>query len=357
MSVRFLVFSGHNDRAVIALCRFFDAHGIGFVVAARGADDMIRHSRFADRVVIVRQDPSVNRALFEEIFEAAGGGPLVYCPTTEFINLFLLHNRSLFSDLPLIVPLPKASLYERLTNKGTAVELFRDVPGLTIPREYGVDDIRVPCVVKPKTNLSDGQILYPRICMQPEELADALAQCDMNNHMVQEYVSGDSLYLCGFLDGRGDAVSFWQRNLGQQTGGKSIVLAREETQVESALADLGVALLAQLRRVGFHGPFMIELRHNQIATYFIEINPRFWGPLQLALDVCPEILSRFIAPWFGELGDVRKRHSARLCYYSWKGGMQNMSWEPLAGDSEVETALAAVCDWDVFDRKDFDDFG
>jgi len=28
--------------------------------------------------------------------------------------------------------------------------------------------------------------------------------------------------------------------------------------------------------------------------YFIELNPRFWGPLQLGVDACPEMLDLFI---------------------------------------------------------------
>jgi hypothetical protein len=72
-------------------------------------------------------------------------------------------------------------------------------------------------------------------------------------------------------------VDYFQRNLVQRPGGDSIVLA---TRDEPPAADaLRAELRALLARVEFVGPAMVELRGT--PPRFIELNPRFWGPLLL----------------------------------------------------------------------------
>ncbi len=353
MSRKFLIFSGHNDRAAIALCRYFDENGLDFVVAARPEADAIRNSRYRTRIVFTRQTLAVDLQLFANISRAVGGADLIYCPTTEFINLFLLENRQEAEALGYILPLPDAGLYLEITNKKSAGDFFQSVPGITVPQEIAMDQATAPCVLKPRENKRDGKILYPRICRNDVELEQARPSHDPTVYFAQKYVEGASLYLCGCIDCNGVFDCFWQRNLGQQPNGKSIVLAREESEVPDDLFDLQAALLTRLKQAGYFGPFMVEIKRNGKTNYFVELNPRFWGPLQLSLDVCPGILERFVQLSLPQFESSSSRKTDNPCYYAWKGGMAE--WDALESALDVNEAIARQDAWDVFERKDYAD--
>lgn len=349
----FLIFSGHNDRAAIALCRYFAANGIRFVVAARADNDAIRNSSYRDRIVFTRTSPKVDVDLFRNIANAVDSVNLVYCPTTEFINLFLLQNRREVEALGYTIPLPPEPLYSELTNKETSAAFFDGVGGLVVPRVMPLTEAQAPCVLKPRENLTGGRILYPLICRNDTSLSDALRQTDQESYFAQEYVDGESLYFCSYIDRLGCAQGFWQRNLGQQPGGKSIVLAREEVLVSDNLRLIQSALLSRLTEAGYEGPVMVEIRRGVDQVYFIEMNPRFWGPLQLAIDACPEIMARFVKGAGANFRPGEMPRVDRPAYYSWTGGMAE--WEPLGPADAVEDAYERRHIWDVYSRKDYAD--
>ena len=54
--MRFLPFSGHNDRAIVALCRFWRRFGLRFDLVSAGAHDPIHRTAYANAVVFERLD-------------------------------------------------------------------------------------------------------------------------------------------------------------------------------------------------------------------------------------------------------------------------------------------------------------
>ncbi len=165
---------------------------------------------------------------------------------------------------------------------------MRRVPGVRLPRTLSMDALRAPCVLKPRRNVDGSTVLYPLLC----DSAPALAGPGQPRYalvLCQEFVRGQSHYLCGYLARDGSHVTFWQENLMQQPRGKSIVLAR-------ACRNPGVdadALMSHLHRLGYHGPLMVEFIVSAEGPCYIECNPRLWGPLQLALDACPALLDLY----------------------------------------------------------------
>ncbi|HEX6722069.1 MAG TPA: hypothetical protein VF107_10900, partial [Burkholderiaceae bacterium] len=287
----FLLFSGHNDRAVVALCRYFTRAGLPFAVVAAGRDDPILRTDHEAQVRLVRTDPVVDLALLRAVgaLAASASGPLVYCPTTEYINDFVLRRRGELAGCGLQFGLPDGDIYARLTGKQSSQALMRQVAGVKVPRALPMDALRAPCVLKPIRNVDGGAVLYPLLCDSEAALQRALAGLDTRLYFAQEFVRGQSHYLCGYLARDGRHVTFWQENLMQQPRGKSIVLARTG-------GNPGVdtdALMSHLHRLGYHGPLMVEFIVGADGPYYIEVNPRFWGPLQLALDACPALLDLY----------------------------------------------------------------
>lgn len=286
---RFLLFSGHNDRAVVALCRFFDQTGLPFCIVAAGRDDAIHATAWRDRVVFNRTDKALDVAWFRQL-TGDQPGTWLYCPTTEFINDFLLRNRDALQGCGLETGLPDQEVYQTLTSKARSQAVITALcPGLRVPAPQPMQTPHAPCVLKPVANVSAGKVLYPLLCPSSSALDEALTGLDRDAYFAQDFIIGQSHYLCAYIAKDGQTASFWQTNLMQQPEGKSIVLAQPGPNPGLDAQ----ALLTALHARGYHGPLMMEVIASDEGLFYIEINPRFWGPLQLALDVCPALLGLF----------------------------------------------------------------
>jgi len=323
MSRAFIIFTGHNDRAVVALCRAMSAAGVPFHLIANAATDPIFRTAWAPFVRQTRSDSRVDLALFEKIRdEIEKSVELVYCPTTEFINGFVLSNRERLEEIGFSILMPPQETYWRISNKSQSVRLIQDLCELTAPPEISWPDAAAPCVFKPRCNLSNGTVNYPVLCFNETDVAQAKNRLDQSKWYVQKYVDGQSYYLCGYLSATGDWRAYWQLNLLQQSGGKSIVLARNCPSPGLDAADV----FDGLRKTGHYGPVMMEIIQDERGTlHYIEINPRFWGPLQLAVDACPELF----ALYFSDAGFHESKTPAALPavdgwhWYAWLNGAKN----------------------------------
>ena len=345
MAPTFLLFSGHNERAVVTLCRYFTAAGLPFVIASAGADDAIHRTAYASRVVFERTDRAVDVGLFAHLAQGHGGA-LTYCPTTEFINDFVLRHRSVLAATGLRIGLPPRGVYELLTGKESSPAALAGVPGLRQIPCMPVSDARAPCVLKPVQNVQGGRVDYPLLCPDAKALDEARAQIDVSRYFAQPFVRGQSFYFCAYLGTDGGHVGYWQENLLQQPGGKSIVLAR--TCANPGLDE--AALCRRLAALGFHGPFMMELIGNADGLHYIEINPRFWGPLQLALDACPELLHRYAE---GEGATVARTPAAAIegCY-AWAFGARAEGLQRYPAARSLPDADRLLREHDIYNRPD-----
>ena len=291
----FVLFSGHNDRAVITLCRFFDRFSIPFLIVCSSGMDALSRTDWSSASVLSRIDRALDVSLFDVVMQAvkstfgANARP-IYCPTTEFMNQFVLKERRALSQLGWTIMLPSAEIYHEVTNKVTSKDIVKRLAGIAAPTELPWADLKAPCVLKPIENISGNEVNYPRLCHTDSELKKALSEIDTQFWFAQSWVDGQSYYLCAYITSDGRNAHFWQQNLLQQPGGKSVVLAR-------TISNPGMPVdpfLRELFAAGYRGPLMLEIIIDATGEFnFIEINPRFWGPLQLALSACPRILELF----------------------------------------------------------------
>lgn len=274
----------------------------------------------------------------------------MYCPTTEFINHFVLRHRAELAGCGLHIGLPDQAIYEQLTGKHSSQALMTSLcADLHLPGTQAQGQWRAPCVLKPQENVRQGRVLYPLLCRTDAELQQALDGLDGQAYFAQDFITGQSHYLCGYLARDGEFASFWQLNLMQQGGGKSIVLARPCRN--PGLDE--VKLFKGLHASGYHGAFMLEVIESQGRLYYIEVNPRFWGPLQLALDVCPDILRLFAREQGFDTPAIQAQQPENACY-AWAygahqpGGVVHPAGQAI-GAQERERLLAVH---DVYARDD-----
>lgn len=313
-----VIFSGHNDRAVVALCRYFTSIDQMFILVARDAQDIVYQTSWVGNVIIQRDNSTLNIHLMSKIAHDVNLRGLIpsLCPTSEFLNNFALNNREEMKSQGWHFVFPSIDVYASLSNKSRSPLVIESLIDLQAPSSFREDDWQAPCVFKPNVNVSEGRVLYPRFCKTSDELISFKNSTDFNYWFCQEWIDGQSLYFCCYLDKWGDWSGFWQENLLQQPDGKSMVLARtcENPGVDTS------KLMSGLYEMGYRGPFMMEvIQDAEKKLFFIEINPRFWGPLDLARRACSELLHRYISDMNG-VRMAMKSHDNVLCLYAWAYG-------------------------------------
>jgi len=338
-----LIFSGYNQRAVIALCRYFKSIDHPFVIVSSGIEDLIYLTDYKNNVVLERADKTLTMELFLRI-SSLYGDELVYCPTSEFLNTFVLENADSFQKIGIATGMPAKESYEKITSKWSSQELLKDLDYIKIIETLEVDKAQVPCVVKPYKNVMLDRVLYPFICYSQESLKEVKEQISKNEYFAQRFIDGQSYYFCAYLSRNGSFKGYWQENIIQQPDGKSIVLAKvcdNPGLNEDALMDI-------ISKVGYFGPLMIEFIKAQDDFYYIEINPRFWGPLQLANDVNPEILDAYLEEWFGRTVTSIKTNTSG--FYAWNHGAQSQFLKKYPGISKLKNVKRLLLENDVYSK-------
>jgi hypothetical protein len=342
-----LLFSGHNQRAVVALCRYFVQAGQDFAIVSAGKDDSIHLTDYKKNVVLDRQDTTLSVDLFADASRTLGR-PLICCPTSEFLNFFIFDHAGALAKFGVETGMPERPIYERLTGKKSSQRIFHPIRHVRMPVEFPATSAQVPCILKPYANVTGGKVLYPIICITKDQLDRALRGIDPEDYFVQSYVDGQSYYLCGYLKRDGAFSGYWQENLLQQPGGKSIVLAR--TCPNPGLDQ--AAITGAISSMGYHGPLMVELIRSGGEFFYIETNPRFWGPLQLALSG-PDMLSLYLEETFdGERKSGNDPGDDHETYYAWKFGAAQPGLKMFPAATNLANLDQLIDENDVFRAPD-----
>jgi len=352
----FLVFSGFNQRAVVAFLRVLERHRIDYGIVAAGRDDSILLSAYREHVIQVRTSLALDLDGMRETVAAArvrfAGRGLIIAPSTEALNRFCLAHRRELESLGVQIPLVDLKLYQQISDKRPFSELC-DSHGLRIPAEIDSPGTTpLPYVAKPK-GYDAAPGLRPLLVLTEGDREAFLAGHDLDDYYIQEFVEGRSLYLLLYMAADGRVTAFSQENLIQQPGGKSIVAAIASEFHHTTEADRYVRML---KAVGFEGLVMVEVRQRGDDYYMIEANPRFWGPSQLFVDAMEEdLFDAFLADLGFRPEEAKQNRGDR---YFWHGGLveavrsgsgavfHNYSSELLARD--MPAWLAA----DVYRRPD-----
>ena len=307
---RILVSDGEH-RSSLAVVRSLGRAGHHVVVTGRDYRCLAAASRYCAEL---RQLPSA------EVDPVRYGAVLewlvkweeidVVVPTTDASTLACLDLRERAPRTT--VPLPTRDAYETATNKRRLLEVAGAL-GLPVPRQHvvghpaegpacAVDFARgvgYPVILKPSRSLARGPIgarwFGVQIANGPNALAEGLRALDPMAYpvLVQERIVGDGLGTFLLMrDGR-TLARFGHKRLRElpPTGGMSTY---RESARRKDIEEYAERLLSHL---GWTGVAMVEFKEDRATgtPYLMEVNARFWGSLQLAIDAgvdFPEMLVR-----------------------------------------------------------------
>lgn len=286
-----------NQRSALAIIRSLGRHGLKVIAADHRPHTLGAASKYA--ITSVRYpDPAASPSAFvnDIIAVVPRLGVDIIVPATDLTTMLLASQPELSKITRLATP--KADSYETLTDKARLFELANklDVPApltriarTTAAVVDAAHDLGFPVVLKPARSryLKGDRILATRveIIHSPDRLREAL-RCqtwlDDIPCLVQRFVPGRGAGVFALYGSSGPIAWFAHRRIREKppTGGVSVL--SESVPIDPIMQSLAAKLLSAAH---WTGVAMVEFRIAEDGTpYLMEVNGRFWGSLQLAID-------------------------------------------------------------------------
>ena len=315
-----VIFTGYNQRAILAFIRTLDRQNIDFSIVAKHCDDEIFLTKYSKNIIAQRCKKELDlndiETCLKKIKKTKNVNKLLIIPSTEALNRFLLENRTFFQNLNCKIPLIDKNTYELISDKLTFTELCKK-NNINIPQNIECKIENIPFVAKPKKYFNkNNEIFSPVLILNKADYKDFTKKYDLSNFYYQEYVEGESYYLLYYFSKNGEIIKFSQKNLVQQSEGKSIVASIPSTIHDSFVSKKYEILFKELK---FFGLIMIELRKSKDRFYMIEANPRFWGPSQLFVDAGLNFFEYFLQDNDINIA-ISDQNINKNAKYFWNGG-------------------------------------
>jgi len=288
-----------TERAALATARALVAAGYEVHVAAPARLSLAGVSRGVQPCAL-RTSPLVSPAAYAaELGRAVSArGIRVLLPMTDAsVEAVLEHRHLLPPPAELALPLPDLTSYRRASDKLAVLELGRSA-GFEVPEtvvlecpEQGSDlsqDL-FPAVVKPHRSVVDVQgrraTLGVAFVADAGACARALAALPRSAFpvLLQRRVSGVGEGLFVLRWGGRTVARFAHRRLREKPPAGGVSVYRESIPPDPELVSAGEQLLDTL---GWQGVAMIECKRDPESGRHVimEVNGRFWGSVQLAVD-------------------------------------------------------------------------
>lgn len=292
-----LVMDG-DTRPALAITRSLGRKGHRVIVGAKSQPSLAQASRYC-HASFTYPDPVRNSVGFVETLlrTIRERSVDVVLPVTEITTALVVQNRAEIERNSL-VPFPAAAIFNRAADK---VEVLALAKKLSIPIPLGVvlerpgerpiwpSGLRFPVVVKPHRSriLVDGrwQSTSVTYAESEEELQAILAAKDPSEYpiLLQERIVGPGVgvFMC-YQRGR-QVAEFSHRRIREKPPSGGVSVLCESASVSPQAKSHAQALLDAL---GWEGVAMVEFKLDQAdqTLKLMEINGRFWGSLQLAID-------------------------------------------------------------------------
>jgi predicted ATP-grasp superfamily ATP-dependent carboligase len=341
---RVLVTDG-EQRAALALVRSLGRLGCEVYVCSSAADSLAGASRYC-RAEIKVHDPLLQPMEFVKDVEAIANKCEIdaLIPISEPALLALLPERARFGHT--VLPFPDTECFKRICDKAHVLDVASTL-GIAVPAQFkalnsrealgpAAEALGFPIVLKPSRSVVDANEGLQKVgvayASDRDDLRAQIARLGSGVYplLLQRRVNGPGIGI--FLlrwDGQTRAF-FAHRRLLEKPPSGGVSVYRESVSVPTDLLSRSEALLSAL---DWNGVAMIEYKVDAGSgiPYLMEINGRFWGSLQLAIDAgvdfprllleCSEGRGPLVAPsyragvrsrWFWGTVDhlVARRHSS-----------------------------------------------
>ena len=288
-----------DERPALAIVRSLGRRGITVIVGEQQQTSLASRSRYCARHVTY-PSPYVECDAFDRFLASflVRERIDVVLPVTDVTTHAVCRNQErLKRDCSLAVP--PFDAFDLVTNKARLIEHAARC-GVPVPRTHVVAgrprlstvvrDVEYPAVVKParsRIRTHRGWVAagvhYAASAAELWRLYEQKEYLAAFPSLIQPRIAGPGVGLFALFD-RGELLTvFAHRRLREKPPSGGVSVLCESVPVDSQLADEAVRLLGPL---GWHGVAMLEYKQESATgkRFLIEVNGRFWGSLQLAVD-------------------------------------------------------------------------
>lgn len=297
MEPRILVLDG-NQRASLAAVRSLGSRGLWVAVGEAAPESLAGCSRYCHQRVTYSNPFLSPRLFFDDILHQVESlGISFLLPITEATTYVLLRYRDELPD-HIVLPFSTTEAVEQLANKNDLFQLAQE-KNIPVPDTVFCNDAeeglralndleRFPVVLKPYKSkvLTEGGIESTQVIVANTR-QEARTAITSNGFFrfpfsIQSFINGTGQGVFALFD-HGDPVCYFaHRRLREKPPGGGVSVLCESAPINEQLR---VSAETLLRSAKWHGVAMVEFRVAEDGTgYLMEVNPRFWGSLQLAID-------------------------------------------------------------------------
>lgn len=284
------------QRSALAATRSLGQRGYRVITADSGTGTLAGASRHSSRALVYPDPYTEPMAFIEWMAQCLAHEAIdIVLPMTEVTTDLMLRHRARWPKV--LLPFADITSVDALANK-MALHQRAEQLGVPIPPTQYFDNaaalrpqahtLAYPLVLKPWRSriwrddhwLSTGVV----IAHSRDELDAALAteQFAQQPFMVQGFIEGEGQGVFALYDHGRPVVFFAHRRLRERPPWGGVSVLSESVRPDARLQQLAQTLLDDAR---WHGVAMVEFKVATDGTpYLMEINTRFWGSLQLAID-------------------------------------------------------------------------
>lgn len=286
-----------SARSALAATRSLGRKGVQVVVADETKRTLAGASRYCSESFVYPSAITSPLSFVSTVrTECLQRGIRVIFPMTEVSMTAVLKHSEEFKDFHL--PFVEFPTFEGLTDKWNLMKLAQRL-NITIPQTHYIADacslqrvyptLKFPVVLKPYRSRvwTDGHcaaasVKYAESVSQLERTVEQYEYFRRSPFLLQEYISGHAHGIFALYNQGKPVASFAHRRLRENPPSGGVSVLCESVEKSSEAWRMARILLDY---VAWHGVAMVEFKVTaEGKPYLMEVNGRFWGSLQLAID-------------------------------------------------------------------------
>jgi len=286
-----------NQRSALAVTRSLGRQGIPVFTAEETSPALAGCSHFSKQHFTYPSPRLTQEQFVDVIADRVEELHIdVLLPMTELTTALLLSHQSTFHST--VLPFPDMNTVDSLADKCLLMRMAESL-NIPIPRTWYVnnpaalpcelEELPYPLVLKPGKSwiLQHGQwsraaVQFANDPLETRRILDSDPAFQADPFMIQECVGGHGQGIFALYN-KGESLAFFaHRRLREKPPRGGVSVLSESMAVSPELLSYTRSLLDH---AGWHGVAMVEFKVAPDGTpYLMEINTRFWGSLQLAID-------------------------------------------------------------------------
>jgi len=287
-----------NERSALAATRALGRRGIPVYVGADSFTSLAGRSRYCAGTFQYPSPWKSPREYTACILEFAKRlNAAVLLPMTDVaVELTGEHSQELKGIVS--IPIPSLVQYRQLSNKYELTDwAIRN--GVPVPETIFVPDGAIekvvdqitewPVVVKPGASLISRNDLWAKTSVHVARNADELMHLYQDHwylkqpSIIQQRIIGEGQGIFGLFSHGQPLALFAHRRIREKPPGGGVSVLRESIALAHPITDYALKIVQSAQ---WQGVAMVEFKVDRESgvPYLIEVNGRFWGSLQLAID-------------------------------------------------------------------------